>query len=58
MINYKKWRDWGNKEERRDSTRHIPNIVFHWVGDIISICIVGFAYCTFKQMKIRTNLQL
>ena len=50
--------NWRKKDGRRESTLQIPKELCHWVSDSISVCIVGFAYCTFKQIKKRTNLRL
>ena len=54
MIN--SGRNWINKDGRRKSTLQIPNKLCNLGGDSISVCIVGFAYFTFKSMKKRTNI--
>ena len=44
-------RNWRKKDVKRESTLQIQKKLCHWSGDSISFCIVGFAYCIFKQME-------
>ena len=53
MIDDKEWKELGKegqkKGRRREPSLQIPNKLFHWGGDSISVFIVEFLYCKFKQ---------